>query len=439
MTIQFVAFCAGLFLVIVAIFGGGIEIKEVKVANLGTAPRVLSFILGCGLLAVYFTGRLPAENTVEAEPPGKRPGEIKIAEGDTTRNQPHFEEQLSHAEQQLAEAKEELKTASGQVKQQQYALNNAIAALNSARAEAERTSIDAKSREEKVRAEIASKEAERAQEKAKKDLELQRQLLKEAENKLIEKSYMADKAQENVDSDVKDAAYQTAARLPVIGYVMFAVIDKLNKPRKVYFSIEGKPEARFPGPNDVIEPIITAERDKVAIRGLPFHWSNTKGDSVHEGEVLAYIRRGQKAKVAGDVFVSTDPHNGEQYAIVPIAQTLNFQFDPGHSSVFQVERGSPGIQGYVYIGRIDDQTGEFVEKRFENETRHNAIYPAPNDRLRAIGDSNLRSGPRYWDTAKARYVNSPIVGEIKGGDFVVSAGDAILAKEGQTVWVPVTR
>jgi len=50
-SIPAIAFCAGLALIIVALLGGGIEVKEVKVPPLPLFPRAATFIFGCVLVA----------------------------------------------------------------------------------------------------------------------------------------------------------------------------------------------------------------------------------------------------------------------------------------------------------------------------------------------------------------------------------------------------
>jgi hypothetical protein len=52
MSIPVIAFSAGLLLIVISVFGGGIEVKEVKIPNLGMVPRILTFLLGSSLLAV---------------------------------------------------------------------------------------------------------------------------------------------------------------------------------------------------------------------------------------------------------------------------------------------------------------------------------------------------------------------------------------------------
>jgi hypothetical protein len=52
MSISSITFCAGLALIIIAIIGGGIEVKEIKIPSLGLIPRILSFAGGIALLAL---------------------------------------------------------------------------------------------------------------------------------------------------------------------------------------------------------------------------------------------------------------------------------------------------------------------------------------------------------------------------------------------------
>lgn len=52
--IIYLTFVAGLALIVVAVLGGGLEIKEVRIPVLPTVPRALSFTVGCVLLAYAF-------------------------------------------------------------------------------------------------------------------------------------------------------------------------------------------------------------------------------------------------------------------------------------------------------------------------------------------------------------------------------------------------
>lgn len=47
-----ITFFVGLALMVIAIFGGGLEIKEVKIPSMGRIARAISFAIGCGLLAL---------------------------------------------------------------------------------------------------------------------------------------------------------------------------------------------------------------------------------------------------------------------------------------------------------------------------------------------------------------------------------------------------
>jgi hypothetical protein len=59
-TLPIVVFLGGIVLLVVAIFGGGLEIKEIKIPTLPALPRVLGGILGCALIGMsFFPGLLP--------------------------------------------------------------------------------------------------------------------------------------------------------------------------------------------------------------------------------------------------------------------------------------------------------------------------------------------------------------------------------------------
>jgi hypothetical protein len=60
-SIVYITFFVGLALIVVAILGGGIKIKEVEIPQLGTVPRVASFFLGLCLvvLSTSFPQLLP--------------------------------------------------------------------------------------------------------------------------------------------------------------------------------------------------------------------------------------------------------------------------------------------------------------------------------------------------------------------------------------------
>jgi Putative peptidoglycan binding domain len=63
MTVPFIIFMVGLALIIVAVYGGGLEIKEVKIPTLPLVPRIASFVIGCLLIALIFTPILKYLNT----------------------------------------------------------------------------------------------------------------------------------------------------------------------------------------------------------------------------------------------------------------------------------------------------------------------------------------------------------------------------------------
>jgi hypothetical protein len=54
MSVPVIAFSTGLFLIIVAALGGGVQVKEITIPNLGVVPRIFTFILGAGLVAICF-------------------------------------------------------------------------------------------------------------------------------------------------------------------------------------------------------------------------------------------------------------------------------------------------------------------------------------------------------------------------------------------------
>src|SRR5580700_8006962 len=58
-TIASLTFLAGLALIIIGIFGGGIEVKEVKIPTLPTVPRITSIVVGCLLVGLYFWNPFP--------------------------------------------------------------------------------------------------------------------------------------------------------------------------------------------------------------------------------------------------------------------------------------------------------------------------------------------------------------------------------------------
>jgi hypothetical protein len=70
LTIQTLTFLLGCGLVVVAIFGGGLEIKEVKIPTLPVFPRALSATFGCVLvgLALFRPELLATQNPQQKAP-----------------------------------------------------------------------------------------------------------------------------------------------------------------------------------------------------------------------------------------------------------------------------------------------------------------------------------------------------------------------------------
>lgn len=64
MSVASVTFLIGLALIIVGIFGGGIEVKEIKIPTLPAVSRALSFVVGIVLMAicVLFPQVLPSSS-----------------------------------------------------------------------------------------------------------------------------------------------------------------------------------------------------------------------------------------------------------------------------------------------------------------------------------------------------------------------------------------
>ena len=59
-TLPILVFLGGIALLVVAIFGGGLEIKEIKIPTLPTVPRLLGGVLGCVLVGMsFFPSLLP--------------------------------------------------------------------------------------------------------------------------------------------------------------------------------------------------------------------------------------------------------------------------------------------------------------------------------------------------------------------------------------------
>ncbi|CAN7676724.1 hypothetical protein LJR090_001775 [Bosea sp. LjRoot90] len=220
----------------------------------------------------------------------------------------------------------------------------------------------------------------------------------------------------------------------VIGFVVFGVINSNNNIRKTYFDISDRIGATFPKRGD----FLTVNKEKVALRSRPFHW-NIESNSIFMGTTATrYVEHGQKIKVAGDIFITTDPTNKEQYAIAPVSEIVGVNFFPP-GDVYSPVAKLPKVAGYTYFGRIDEQSGKLVDRTFRNETRADALYPAANDKLSAVRDVWLRAGPRAWNEAENSYVNAEQLVVIKSNQRVLIAGDAILARDGLSVWVPIAK
>lgn len=68
-----ITFLVGLALIVIAILGGGIEVKEIKIPALGLFPRVLSFSTGIAILAlcIFWPTIFPGFETEAQNPSGK--------------------------------------------------------------------------------------------------------------------------------------------------------------------------------------------------------------------------------------------------------------------------------------------------------------------------------------------------------------------------------
>jgi hypothetical protein len=69
-SIVYLTFVVGLALIVLAIIGGGLEIKEIKVPTLPIIPRALSFVLGGTLIVVsMFYPKILPDGTSSPSPP----------------------------------------------------------------------------------------------------------------------------------------------------------------------------------------------------------------------------------------------------------------------------------------------------------------------------------------------------------------------------------
>ncbi len=414
MTPSFVAFLGGLLLIVVAIFGGGLEVREFKIANLSPLSRILSFILGCALLAIFFVHPewLGAPSPIP-------PQEAATHQADVAK---------------LTKSQDELKLVQEREAQQKKTIEDLTEAAKKFQDEAEQARKSAEQLAGRAEADAALARAELAMQEAKTkraQAEAEKEKLKQLKAEVSDKQRVKDVLQERVDNPAR------AKAASIIGYSVFSVINTQNRPRKTYFSIDGRNDARFPIIDDLME--IAPGRDKVALRSYPYRW-DPKKKGYSQGEATAYLTPGQKVRVGGYMYVSTDPDNGEQYLVVSLAEALNFSVEKSGLAVFSIDGANTAVAGYVYFGKVDDKAEAFSEKIFENETRPTSVFPAANDRLRALTGANIRNGPKFWDDASKKYVNSPKVGQIDEGQKVLVGGDPVLAKGsdgGISIWVPV--
>lgn len=72
-SIIYITFMVGLALIVVAVIGGGLEIKEFKIPPLPLIPRALSFLLGSILIAVCLFDSSILTNIGPAPPPSPKP------------------------------------------------------------------------------------------------------------------------------------------------------------------------------------------------------------------------------------------------------------------------------------------------------------------------------------------------------------------------------
>jgi Putative peptidoglycan binding domain len=66
-----ITFVVGLALVVIAVLGGGIEVKELKVPQLGLVPRIATFLLGCGLIVLCMINPQMFPDKQNANPVGE--------------------------------------------------------------------------------------------------------------------------------------------------------------------------------------------------------------------------------------------------------------------------------------------------------------------------------------------------------------------------------
>lgn len=443
MTEPLLALGAGILLIVLALIGGGVEIKEFKVKSIGPMPRLFSGLLGAFLLYNYFFEKdhfiTPTDNNRNNPPQQSSqtniPGTNTITDSNGAGAQPSKQSnhETPNTSSLIPESSLDKSYNDSSAKKKEKELHDLQARLEIAIKELENTTRIIKKSSNDANKGLNKEIEPNNSSNIEKKLQSQKVAVQETKNAIKEKKKEVSDANEKAPSSVF-GEFDASKQLPIIGYVLFAEIDHDNSIRKAFFSIKEDNKARFPGPND----IIVAMNKKIALRAYPFHWDPGQKRIVQESPPLTYVTQGQKLKVGGDVFISTDPQNKHQYAIAPISQTLDRNFS-STGDVYISDINSPNLIGYVYLGLIDEDTGGFADKFFENKTHPDITVPVPDDRLLAKRDTNIRKGPRYWDNMRGDYVFPPIVGVIKAGDIVVVGGDTVLSKQGQSVWTPISR
>lgn len=218
------------------------------------------------------------------------------------------------------------------------------------------------------------------------------------------------------------------------GYIIFSRFNS-EKPKrnKIWFEIEGKPDAQFPAPGDTLRAL----EDGIALRGYPFRWDEKSKKHLLPSAPLANIKKDQKIIVSSDASIATDENNGDLYAIVPIRSVVGLEM--AQADVMPSSFSSESIVGYTYIGYVDPASKELNSSFFKNITKPDADYPGPNDILVANRGVWLRAGPRRWDPARQSYIQDREVRSILKGQYIQLGGDVVLSKGGNSIWAPVAK
>ncbi len=213
----------------------------------------------------------------------------------------------------------------------------------------------------------------------------------------------------------------------LVGYVLYAQLDKSGvEVAKTWFDNETRPGERFPTPND----ILVANRDRVLLRGIPYHWDDTLRAHVAPPS-LDVLQKGQKVRVAGGAIIASDENNGAYYVIIPVQEIIGSQRAPVDD---YINGAKSNLIGYVYIGTLAGNGVDYSERTFIGNNR----FPKPHDRMIAQTDVWLRAGPKRWDQVKREYVNAAQKSQIKQGQSITVGGDIIVAGGGRSLWVPVS-